>query len=780
MKASRYCLYGKPFEDVEEGEGVGKKPLSIDQQVVTDEKGRRRFHGAFTGGFSAGYFNTVDTKEGWLPSSFKSTRGQRGQQKEQRPEQFMDSEDFSEFGIAPREIKTTVRYTDDSGFGQLGKSELQHRLAWDTSELLSEARALADMVKPTSHTFGVNLLIRMGWRPGRGIGSKTEKHRAAKPSSENLRFYGCALPPKLQAKCDDVKIPEEEEEEEASKANVSVSVDDVGAFMFEVKSNQHGLGYKPLQPSGVLTEDVLLKYTGIPGVKSSRGISGQAFGVGAFEDDDPDVYQTDDFSKFDFSSDLKAVTSGATVFKDTPSGEFVLAARKNTRRNEYPPPEVPPDFVPKGVERLSSSGSLPEQRPSRTPNERRLALSDGISVFDLLSTADRERLLRIKKRTEAGEAPTVEPNTDRRRNPSPRREHDFEAFPDDPAKQARFLRFIDYTRRERSMPCPSELGEEQWRSECTEFACLLPVDMRPSYEMAKRNSEPLVPPSLTVVSRYFAESLNSKFTRGSGGSANVENAEVDKEEAVRMKMFGMLTRESYQWYPEKQLCKRFNVRDPYPESKLVGVPLLQKKAKPTSKFESEAIPGAFIGRTRNQETPNMGIAHTTQPSPIRKITTATGPVAVSPIIEKETVEEVEEERPSADLFKAIFAASGSEADSEDEPPPSADVEEDIVSVLFTQVQPSLPQKVEKQIAFPIPEMVSVHKSPARSPTYGPPLPPDAGEFEESTWLLSKSRCLLEKTKAKKRHKKKHKRESDYRHGKSPKRRSASRSPRRSS
>jgi G patch domain-containing protein 1 len=26
---------------------------------VTDEQGRRRFHGAFTGGFSAGYFNTV-------------------------------------------------------------------------------------------------------------------------------------------------------------------------------------------------------------------------------------------------------------------------------------------------------------------------------------------------------------------------------------------------------------------------------------------------------------------------------------------------------------------------------------------------------------------------------------------------------------------------------------------------------------------------------------------------------------------------------------------------
>ena len=36
------------------------------KQEVRDEKGRRRLHGAFTGGFSAGYFNTVGSKEGEL------------------------------------------------------------------------------------------------------------------------------------------------------------------------------------------------------------------------------------------------------------------------------------------------------------------------------------------------------------------------------------------------------------------------------------------------------------------------------------------------------------------------------------------------------------------------------------------------------------------------------------------------------------------------------------------------------------------------------------------
>ena len=43
-----------------------RKPISIHEQTVSDAQGRLRFHGAFTGGFSAGYFNSVGTKEGIL------------------------------------------------------------------------------------------------------------------------------------------------------------------------------------------------------------------------------------------------------------------------------------------------------------------------------------------------------------------------------------------------------------------------------------------------------------------------------------------------------------------------------------------------------------------------------------------------------------------------------------------------------------------------------------------------------------------------------------------
>ena len=50
-------------------EAVVRKPVGLHEQSVKDAQGRLRFHGAFTGGFSAGYFNTVGSKEGKLPDS---------------------------------------------------------------------------------------------------------------------------------------------------------------------------------------------------------------------------------------------------------------------------------------------------------------------------------------------------------------------------------------------------------------------------------------------------------------------------------------------------------------------------------------------------------------------------------------------------------------------------------------------------------------------------------------------------------------------------------------
>lgn len=51
-----------------------------------------------------------------------------------------------------------------------------------------------------------------------------------------------------------------------------------------------------------------------------------------------------------------------------------------------------------------------------------------------------------------------------------------------------------------------------------------------------------------------------------------------------MKNFGALTRKKYEWHPVKELCKRFNVPNPYPESHLVGALGLPKKTRTNAEY----------------------------------------------------------------------------------------------------------------------------------------------------------------------------------------------------
>uniref|UniRef100_A0A672PRI3 G patch domain-containing protein n=1 Tax=Sinocyclocheilus grahami TaxID=75366 RepID=A0A672PRI3_SINGR len=79
-----FVTYGTPLEPLEEGTKMSGTCARTD--------GYRRFHGAFTGGFSAGYFNTVGSQEGWTPSTFVSSRQQKAERQNARPEDFMDEE----------------------------------------------------------------------------------------------------------------------------------------------------------------------------------------------------------------------------------------------------------------------------------------------------------------------------------------------------------------------------------------------------------------------------------------------------------------------------------------------------------------------------------------------------------------------------------------------------------------------------------------------------------------------------------------------------------------
>lgn len=144
-------IYGTPLPPLEDNENASKKP-EIDL-TVRDWKGRRRFHGAFTGGFSAGYFNSVDTEKGWIPSQYVSKKGERWDKKllSNKPEDFMDEEDFSLFGIAPKKVHTKDNFKgpEPEAFAGLRDSNA------------SLIDVLRDIIKPTNQSIGVKLFTIM-------------------------------------------------------------------------------------------------------------------------------------------------------------------------------------------------------------------------------------------------------------------------------------------------------------------------------------------------------------------------------------------------------------------------------------------------------------------------------------------------------------------------------------------------------------------------------------------------------------------------------------------
>uniref|UniRef100_A0A2N9HKB2 G patch domain-containing protein n=1 Tax=Fagus sylvatica TaxID=28930 RepID=A0A2N9HKB2_FAGSY len=188
-----FVFYGTPIEREEDitsrkkkavAEASGQlRTLPVWKQEVTDEEGRRRFHGAFTGGFSAGYYNTVGSKEGWAPQPFISSRKNRAEVKEQSILNFLDEDEKAD--LEGQSLGTSMQF-DTFGFTaaelarKQAEKEQQQRSVQDLKmESLSVFMYLRpsaipgpvpdEIVLPATESIGVKLLLKMGWRHGHSI-----------------------------------------------------------------------------------------------------------------------------------------------------------------------------------------------------------------------------------------------------------------------------------------------------------------------------------------------------------------------------------------------------------------------------------------------------------------------------------------------------------------------------------------------------------------------------------------------------------------------------------
>ena len=293
-----FVYVGTPLEQEEEQRGYRKKvtdlavtkALPVHKQEATDAEGRRRFHGAFTGGFSAGYFNTVGSKEGWTPQQFTSTRANRGKVA-QTAEDFMDDDEREEMRATALEARD-----DYDTFGTAAELRAQRAMAASEATGDGGRRKVigpaiipgpvpSDLVVPTSDPVGARLLLLMGWRRGKGIGRKGARDDSGAGGDDE------------NGECNDENGGQGRRKSRWG-ASTTALVDDTPRYVLHPKTNLHGVGYDPFEGAEEFRKVAHARAKRANedprGLGSTRPERGEAFGVGVFEGDDPDedVYRT--------------------------------------------------------------------------------------------------------------------------------------------------------------------------------------------------------------------------------------------------------------------------------------------------------------------------------------------------------------------------------------------------------------------------------------------------------------------------------------------------------
>lgn len=300
-----------------------KKPITVADQIAVDSNGRRRFHGAFTGGFSAGYWNTVGSKDGWKPQTFKSSRAEKAAYGQQNPIDFMDDEDTGEFGIAPQRIQTTEDFTRTEEDENVGRK--RKRQTVDNSGPIPGVPVLQLLLKSCHDKVTINLLKKMGWKGGQQrprqkelrVAESEEQQANDEPQQQTdadiatSRVVTCDMGPiKRYASSDD------DDSDKDSDSDLSFEADEFDTYTIGIKTDRFGIDYVGLDRSTfgessssagpVERFSLFPTFEMVDNNQKKLSIKGQAFGVGAFEEDDEDIYARDDMGKYDFVLGEKA------------------------------------------------------------------------------------------------------------------------------------------------------------------------------------------------------------------------------------------------------------------------------------------------------------------------------------------------------------------------------------------------------------------------------------------------------------------------------------------
>lgn len=331
-----FVKYGTALPDFKGEDEKGERSLAVrtkwnephqfkhdvrrEDMVVTDKQGRRRFHGAFTGGFSAGYYNTVGSEEGWTPKNMFERKGK------QNVHDFMDDEDRDQFGISPKMLAAKEVYKP------IEKPEVKQICGYSHN-----------VVPKTDATMGLRIIRTMGYVENRG---DTLAH-FDKMMALNRKLH-------LAKSKNDVEQSLELLEE---KLKIRGAVKDKTTNFELPKSNNltFGMGYQRLD--SLLTKNT--RHEAVKSTKSKFSIQGGGFGVNCFEDDDEDIYAQDSMANYDIdltinkarrrdSGEEKDYSLLALGFNDNVVFKRSKHCKKFERfQQRLPRPDLPRNWRPK-------------------------------------------------------------------------------------------------------------------------------------------------------------------------------------------------------------------------------------------------------------------------------------------------------------------------------------------------------------------------------------------------------------------------------------------------
>ncbi|KAF7770333.1 hypothetical protein Agabi119p4_6307 [Agaricus bisporus var. burnettii] len=686
-----FCLIGTPLPPLEKSKDTGEF-VPLWKQEVLDEKGRRRLHGAFTGGFSAGYFNTVGSKEGWTPATFVSSRADRTKAKASRPEDYMDEEDLQEL----RESRTLVDTVEEMDISGGTAAELKRRRNEDDTEQDSIVNTLqSTLLPPAADSAGARILRKMGWRVGSGIGPRVSLKQRRLQDLQTSSPYG------TRAVIDDIKLTEDDEE--ASKHTYAPR--DTPVLIIERKDNFHGLGYR----SGMTLNESL---------GSSKADSGKdprisaGFGLGALNDadeDDLDVYDADIWKvrnrlAYDAKHDDTLVlgnqgnssrpqmrsTVGSTVFHDGSKvlSGFTLSEKPVVEERWFKMPDMPAGWQPdpRRVWEVNKE-NIPKREVIREPMAYSKWKSSGMtagergemlgetpiqtgprSVFDYLSEKDRERLKNITAANSAGVSPSALQSFS-----APRTEahvaqaalKGFQPFSSDPAKHDRYTTYLHSQANPDGTspplePLPNQRPDD-FQKELEDYSKAAIIFKPVSGAMGGRFQSAAHVEKGPVVREGLHQPTMEELEDSEAKRRKEEEEKLSPQaHAAKLGMYGAMTREVKVWLPARLLSKRFGVKEPdIPLDDLAGAATEKGPSFTTSEAEKSYREAAGLDSKTGSVDPNQ--AQSGSSGDGRNLAN----VGLGED-ESQGRDTLTYERPAMDVFKAIFASDDEESDDEKE------------------------------------------------------------------------------------------------------------------